>query len=54
MFGGPQLTEEQKKVQEQYANDTLKTAGVLAGVLWVAPIIIHFVKKQFWVTPLWN
>lgn len=49
MFGGPgaQPSEEQKKLQEQYAIDTLKTAGLIAGALWVTPIVYHFIKKQF-------
>lgn len=49
MYGGPggQPTEEQKKLQEKYAYDTLKTAGYIAGALWVTPIIIHFIRKQF-------
>lgn len=46
MYGGAP-TEEQKKVQEQYAYDTLKTSGLIAGALWVTPIIYHFVKRQF-------
>ncbi|ODV70343.1 hypothetical protein HYPBUDRAFT_118711 [Hyphopichia burtonii NRRL Y-1933] len=49
MFGGPgqQLTEEQKKIQDQYVNDSLKTAGLIAGALWVTPLVFHFIKKQF-------
>ncbi|OBA24496.1 hypothetical protein METBIDRAFT_37464 [Metschnikowia bicuspidata var. bicuspidata NRRL YB-4993] len=48
MFGGPgaQPSEEQKKLQEQYAYSTLQTAGLMAGALWITPIIFHFVKKQ--------
>ncbi|CUM51069.1 unnamed protein product [Debaryomyces tyrocola] len=48
MFGGPgsQPSEEQKKLQEKYAVDTLKTAGFIAGALWVAPIIFHYIKRQ--------
>lgn len=47
MYGGPgPNSEEQRKLQEKYANDTLKTAGLIAGALWVTPIIFHFVKKQ--------
>lgn len=48
MFGGPeaQASEEQKKLQEQYANSTIKTAGVLAAALWVTPIVFHFIKRQ--------
>jgi import receptor subunit TOM5 len=48
MYGAPQgqQAEEQKKLQEQYAYDTLKFAGVIAGALWVVPIVIHFVQKQ--------
>jgi len=49
MFGGPgaQPSEEQKKLQEQYAYDTLRTAGYIAAALWVTPIIYHWAKKQF-------
>lgn len=49
MYGAPggQITEEQKKLQEKYTNDTLKTAGIMAGVLWLTPVVFHFVKKQF-------
>lgn len=49
MFGGPgaQPNEEQKKLQEQYSMDTLKLAGVMAGALWVTPIIYHYIRKQF-------
>ncbi|CCE83664.1 Piso0_004249 [Millerozyma farinosa CBS 7064] len=49
MFGGPggPSGEDQKKLQEQYAYDTLKLAGVVAGVLWVSPIVFHFIKRQF-------
>lgn len=49
MFGGPgaQPSEDQRKLQEQYANDTIKTAGVIAVTLWVIPMVFHFVKKQF-------
>jgi import receptor subunit TOM5 len=45
MYGG-QPSEEQKKLQEQYAYDTLKTAGLIAGALWVTPMIYHFIQKQ--------
>lgn len=50
MFGGPgsnQPTEEQRKLQEQYAYDTLRTASLIAAALWVTPIVFHYVKKQF-------
>ena len=49
MYGGPGqgMTEEQKKLQEKYTNDTLKTAGFIAGALWITPIVFHFIKKQF-------
>lgn len=49
MFGGPgaQPTMEQKKLQEQQAMDTLKTAGFLAGALWLTPIVYHYIKRQF-------
>ena len=46
MYGGPQPTEEQKKLQEQYAYDTLKFAGLVAGALWISPIIVNFIRKQ--------
>lgn len=49
MFGGPgaQASEEQKKLQEQYAYDTLRFAGLVAGALWVTPIVYHYIKRQF-------
>ncbi|KAG2736880.1 hypothetical protein G9P44_000970 [Scheffersomyces stipitis] len=47
MYGGGQPTEEQKKLQEKMAYDTLKVAGFIAGALWVTPIIYHYIKKQF-------
>lgn len=49
MYGGPgsQPNEAQKKLQEKYAYDTLKTAGLIAGALWITPIIFHYVRKQF-------
>lgn len=48
MFGGPggQPSDEQKKLQERYAIDTLKTAGLIAGALWITPVIFHFIRKQ--------
>lgn len=46
MYGGSQPTEEQKKLQEQYAYDTLKFAGIVAGALWVTPIVLNFIRKQ--------
>lgn len=46
MYGG-QPSEEQKKLQEQYAYDTLKNAGIIAGLIWATPIIYHFIAKQF-------
>jgi mitochondrial import receptor subunit TOM5 len=45
--GAGQPTEEQRKAQEQYAYDTLKTAGAIAGLLWITPIVYHYIKKQF-------
>lgn len=49
MYGGPgaEIPEEQKKAQEQMSYATLKTAGVVAGALWLTPIVFHFIKKQF-------
>lgn len=44
--GAGQPTEAQKKAQEQATYDTLKTAGALAGLLWVTPIVYHYIKKQ--------
>ncbi len=35
-----------KKLQEQYAYDTLKFAGLVAGALWISPIIVNFIRKQ--------
>lgn len=48
MYGGPgaQQSEEQRKLQEKAAYDTLKMAGYIAGALWITPIIIHFVKRH--------
>lgn len=47
MYGGPsgKSGEEQKKLQEKYANDTLKTAGIIAGALWITPMVIQFFRK---------
>ncbi|KAM3120321.1 hypothetical protein RJF_1542 [Candidozyma auris] len=42
-----EIPEEQKKMQEQISYATLKTAGVIAGALWLTPIVLHFIKKQF-------
>lgn len=49
MYGGPggEIPAEQKKLQEQQAAETMKAAGMLAGALWVTPIVFHFIKKQF-------
>lgn len=46
MYGGP-ATEEQKKIQEKYAYDTLKVSGLIAGALWITPIVYHYIKRQF-------
>lgn len=48
MYGGPgtPISEEQRKAQIQQTNDTLKLAGVIAGTLWVTPVIFHFIQRQ--------
>lgn len=45
MFGG-EPSEEDRKIQEQMAYDNLKLAGIIAGALWLTPVIYNFVKKQ--------
>lgn len=45
MFGG-EPSEEERKLQEQMAYDNLKLAGIIAGALWLTPVIYNFVKKQ--------
>ena len=46
MYGGPQPTEEQKKLQEQYAYDTLKFAGIVAGALWVTQLFLTLLENN--------
>lgn len=41
-----QPTEEQTKLQEQYAYETLRNAGIIAGVVWATPIVYHFIARQ--------
>lgn len=47
MYADPSASEDKIKLQEEMAYGTLKFAGMIAGALWVAPIIYHFVQKQF-------
>ncbi|CDR44095.1 CYFA0S13e03312g1_1 [Cyberlindnera fabianii] len=48
MYGGGQpLSEDEKKAHQAVTNQTLITAGYIAAALWVTPIIVHFVHKQF-------
>lgn len=49
MFGIPQQesSEEEKKLRQEAANSTLKTAAILGTALWLSPIVWNFVKKQW-------
>ncbi|CCF55966.1 hypothetical protein KAFR_0A05310 [Kazachstania africana CBS 2517] len=49
MFGLPQqeISEEEKRMHEEQTNKTLRNAAVASVVLWVSPIVWHFVKKQW-------
>ncbi len=49
MFGIPQQepTEEEKKVRQEAANNTLKTAAALSFALWISPVVWNFVRKQW-------
>ncbi|RLV93257.1 hypothetical protein JA1_002573 [Spathaspora sp. JA1] len=44
--GGQQPSEEEKKLREKYAHDTLIFAGVVAGALWAIPMVFHYFKKN--------
>lgn len=49
MFGIPQQepSEEEKRLRQEAANSTLKTAAILGTALWLSPIVWNFVKKQW-------
>ncbi|SCU94819.1 LAME_0F09428g1_1 [Lachancea meyersii CBS 8951] len=49
MFGLPQQppSEEEKKIHQQQSNQTLITAGYAAALLWVSPMVWHFIKRQW-------
>lgn len=45
MFSNPQK-DEQKELQKKFANNTLKTAGILSIILWLAPFAISVFKRK--------
>lgn len=49
MFGLPQQepSEEEKKLHQQATNKTLMNAAYASALLWLSPLVWHFIKKQW-------
>lgn len=49
MFGLPQqeTSEEEKKLHQQATNKTLINAAYASALLWLSPLVWHFIKKQW-------
>ncbi|AQZ10886.1 TOM5 (YPR133W-A) [Zygosaccharomyces parabailii] len=49
MFGLPQQepSEEEKKLHQQATNRTVMNAVYGGAILWFAPLLLHFIRKQW-------
>lgn len=49
MFGLPQQepSEEEKKLHQDATNKTVLNAVYTGAILWLAPLALHFIKRQW-------